>query len=116
LRLENGGLIVPEYETPYSSPGFALFISRAFQDWRRAFGFGVMFFNESAGRLDVAVVGEGSVRGLHAGDCVDVLMGGEWRGTRVEGYGSEWRLVGLDGETRVEGLWVRFTYRQGRLA
>ena len=32
--------------------------------------------------------------GLHCSECMDVLIGGKWKPTRIE-YGDNWYLVGV---------------------
>lgn len=43
--------------------------------------------------------------GLHCGTCMDVLVGGKWKPTRIE-MGEDWYLVGIRTD-ELAGLRVR---------
>ncbi len=43
---------------------------------------------------------------LHCGDCLDALINGRWKETRMESTSERWYLVGV--KAKPEGLRVRY--------
>ena len=68
---------------------------------------GTLIYDESIGRYDIRFGLESYYGGLHCGECFDVLIGGNWKPTRIE-MGDDWYLVGV-AETSLSGLIVRMT-------
>lgn len=65
---------------------------------------GNLFYDAEIGRYDIRFSTEEYYGGLHCGDCIEVLVNGEWIPTRIE-MGEQWYLVGI--QTRLDGLTVK---------
>jgi len=66
---------------------------------------GTMVADEESGRMDIRFGLMDYYGGLHCGECLDVLIDGEWVHTRIE-MGDGWFLVGIQTDQLV-GLVVR---------
>ncbi len=55
---------------------------------------GTMVADEESGRMDIRFGLMDYYGGLHCGECLDVLIDGEWVPTRIE-MGEGWFLVGI---------------------
>ncbi len=66
---------------------------------------GTLVVDEDSGRMDIRFGLEEYYGGLHCGECMDVLIDGEWIPTRIE-MGEGWYLVGIQTDQLV-GLIVR---------
>ena len=66
---------------------------------------GTMVTDEESGRMDIRFGLMDYYGGLHCGECLDVLIDGEWIHTRIE-MGDGWFLVGVPTDQLV-GLVVR---------
>lgn len=55
---------------------------------------GVLFFNQETRRYDIRFDFDDCYGGLHCGDCLEVLINGEWKFTRIE-MNEKWYLVGI---------------------
>ena len=66
---------------------------------------GTMVTDEESGRMDIRFGLMDYYGGLHCGECLDVLIDGEWIHTRME-MGDGWFLVGVPTDQLV-GLVVR---------
>lgn len=66
---------------------------------------GTMIVDEESGRMDIRFGLEEYYGGLHCGECLDVLIDGEWVPTRIE-MGDGWFLVGIQTD-QLAGLVVR---------
>lgn len=66
---------------------------------------GTMIVDRESGRMDIRFGLEEYYGGLHCGECLDVLIDGEWIPTRIE-MDDGWYLVGIQTE-RLAGLTVR---------
>lgn len=56
---------------------------------------GALFYDKEVGRMNIRFGLDEYYGGLHCGDCLDVLLEGEWVSTRIE-MGDDWYLVGID--------------------
>lgn len=56
---------------------------------------GSLFYDKEVGRMNIRFGLDEYYGGLHCGDCLDVLLEGEWISTRIE-MGDDWYLVGID--------------------
>ena len=66
---------------------------------------GTMIVDEESGRMDIRFGLEEYYGGLHCGECLDVLIDGEWIPTRIE-MDDGWYLVGIQTD-QLAGLTVR---------
>lgn len=66
---------------------------------------GTLVYDSERGRMDVRFGLEEYYGGLHCGECMDVLIDGNWKPTRIE-MGDDWYLVGIRTDNLV-GLTVR---------
>lgn len=66
---------------------------------------GTMVHDTESGRMDVRFGLEEYYGGLHCGECMDVLIDGEWKSTRIE-LDDDWYLVGIKTDNLI-GLTVR---------
>lgn len=66
---------------------------------------GTMVVDKESGRMDIRFGLEEYYGGLHCGECLDVLIDGEWIPTRIE-MGDDWYLVGIQTD-QLAGLTVR---------
>lgn len=68
---------------------------------------GALFYDEKTERYNIRLDLEEYYGGLHCGECVDVLIHGKWKPTRIESNPeSGWYLVGVDTDD-LSGLRVR---------
>ena len=57
---------------------------------------GALIFDETTDRYDIRFDLADYYGGLHCGDCLDVMIGGKWKPTRIEmNMEQEWYLVGV---------------------
>ena len=71
---------------------------------------GELIFSQECGRLDIKLDSDETATsgGLHCGECLDVLIDGKWKASRVE-YSGGWFLVGLFPVGQIpSGLSVRY--------
>lgn len=66
---------------------------------------GTLVYNAKSDRMDIRFGLEEYYGGLHCGTCMDVLVGGKWKPTRIE-MGEDWYLVGIRTD-ELTGLRVR---------
>lgn len=66
---------------------------------------GTLVYNTRSKRMDIRFGLEEYYGGLHCGTCMDVLVGGRWKPTRIE-MNEDWYLVGVRTDELV-GLRVR---------
>lgn len=66
---------------------------------------GTMIVDRESGRMDIRFGLEEYYGGLHCGECLDVLIDGEWIPTRIE-MDDGWYLVGIQTD-QLAGLTVR---------
>lgn len=66
---------------------------------------GALIFDERTDRFDIRFDLNDYYGGLHCGECLDVLIGGKWKPTRIE-YGDNRYLVGVRTDD-LNGLRVR---------
>lgn len=66
---------------------------------------GALMVDAQTGRMDIRFGLEDYYGGLHRGDCLDVLLNGEWVSTRME-MEDGWHLEGIKTD-KLEGLIVR---------
>lgn len=66
---------------------------------------GTMVYDPESGRMDVRFGLEEYYGGLHCGECMDVLINGQWKPTRIE-MDDDWYLVGIKTDNLI-GLTVR---------
>lgn len=66
---------------------------------------GALTLDAQTGRMDIRFDLENYYGGLHCGECLDILINGEWVPTRIE-MGDGWYLVGIKTDS-LEGLIVR---------
>ena len=66
---------------------------------------GVLYYDKSNGRYDVAFHDGSYYGGLHCGNTFEILVNDAWKPTRIE-HGSGWYLVGHS-HYRLDGLKVR---------
>ena len=66
---------------------------------------GALTLDAQTGRMDIRFDLENYYGGLHCGECLDILINGEWVPTRIE-MGNGWYLVGIKTDS-LEGLIVR---------
>lgn len=66
---------------------------------------GTLVADEESGRMNIRFGLEEYYGGLHCGECMDVLIDGEWIPTRIE-MGDGWYLVGIQTD-QLAGLVVR---------
>jgi hypothetical protein len=66
---------------------------------------GALTLDAQTGRMDIRFDLENYYGGLHCGECLDILINGEWVPTRIE-MGDGWYLAGIKTD-HVEGLIVR---------
>ena len=66
---------------------------------------GALTLDAQTGRMDIRFDLENYYGGLHCGECLDILINGEWVPTRIE-MGDGWYLAGITTD-HVEGLIVR---------
>ena len=55
---------------------------------------GALIFNEQTDRYDIRFDLADYYGGLHCGECLEVMVGGKWRSTRIE-MAERWYLVGI---------------------
>ena len=69
---------------------------------------GILTYNESLDRIDVAYSDGTTEGGLHCGTCFDVKLHGRYNPTRIE-KSESWYLVGtgLSGVENIVGLKIR---------
>lgn len=66
---------------------------------------GALTLDAQTGRMDIRFDLENYYGGLHCGECLDILINGEWVPTRIE-MGDGWYLIGIKTDS-LEGLIVR---------
>ena len=66
---------------------------------------GALTLDAQTGRMDIRFDLENYYGGLHCGECLDILINGEWVPTRIE-MGDGWYLFGIKTDN-LEGLIVR---------
>ena len=66
---------------------------------------GTLVYNAKSDRIDIRFGLEEYYGGLHCGTCMDVLVGGKWKPTRIE-MSDDWYLVGIRTD-ELAGLRVR---------
>ena len=66
---------------------------------------GALTLDAQTGRMDIRFDLENYYGGLHCGECLDILINGEWVPTRIE-MGDGWYLAGIKTDN-LEGLIVR---------
>ena len=66
---------------------------------------GALFFDETAYRYYIRFDLADYYGGLHCGECLEVMVGGRWRPTRIE-MAERWYLVGIRADD-LSGLRVR---------
>lgn len=69
---------------------------------------GTLFYDGETDRMDICFTDGSTHGGLHCGECLDVMIDGEYVSTRIE-MGAEWYLVetGMRGVDVLAGLKVR---------
>lgn len=69
--------------------------------------YGSLTYNQDGVRLDVSFADGSTFGGFYRGDCIEVLMGTEWKPTIIE-HSDDWYLVGLYRSGQIPmGLQVR---------
>lgn len=66
---------------------------------------GTLIYSEKTGRFNIRFDLNDYYGGLHCGECMDVMIDGRWKPTRIE-YADDWYLVGVVTES-LEGLIVQ---------
>ncbi len=66
---------------------------------------GALLINEESGQIDIRFGLSDYYGSLHCGDCLDVLIDGEWIKTKIE-MSDGWKLSGIQTD-RLSGLVVR---------
>lgn len=66
---------------------------------------GALVYDSESERIDIRFGPEDYYGGLHCGECMDVLIDGKWKPTRIE-MGDDWYLVGIKTKNLI-GLTVR---------
>ena len=66
---------------------------------------GALTLDAQTGRMDIRFDLENYYGGLHCGECLDILINGDWVPTRIE-MGDGWYLTGIKTDN-LEGLIVR---------
>ena len=66
---------------------------------------GALTLDAQTGRMDIRFDLENYYGGLHCGECLDILINGDWVPTRIE-MGGGWYLTGIKTDN-LEGLIVR---------
>ena len=66
---------------------------------------GALTLDAQTGRMDIRFDLENYYGGLHCGECLDILINGDWVSTRIE-MGDGWYLTGIKTDN-LEGLIVR---------
>ena len=66
---------------------------------------GSLIYDPKIERMDIRFGPEEYYGGLHCGECMDVLIDGQWKPTRIE-MDDDWYLVGIKTDNLI-GLTVR---------
>jgi hypothetical protein len=66
---------------------------------------GNLFYDAEARRYNIRFDLERYYGGLHCGECMDVMIQGNWKATRIEMNSEGYYLVGVPG--KIDGLQVR---------
>lgn len=57
---------------------------------------GVLIYNKETERIHIRFDLDDYSNGLHCGDCMDVMIHGRWKPTRLEmDFQQHWQLVGV---------------------
>lgn len=67
---------------------------------------GILVYDFEQERYDIKFSHEEYYGGLHCGETLQVLIGTEWKPTRIE-MGEDWYLVGISKSISLQGLKVR---------
>lgn len=67
---------------------------------------GILVYNFESDRYDIRFSLTDYYGGLHCGECVDILIGNQWKPTRIE-MDNEWYFVGINRDIKLQGLKVR---------
>lgn len=57
---------------------------------------GTTVYDTNQDRIDIRFTNGETYGGIHCGECLDILLNGEWISTRIE-MEQKWFLVGLEG-------------------
>ena len=71
---------------------------------------GTLCYNYDNDRYGLIVGGEWKEDGFHCGDCMQVMVEGEWTPTRIEFSGGDWYLVGTPYCGDLDGIRARLKY------
>lgn len=70
---------------------------------------GVLVYGEQQDRIDIRFGLKEYYGGLHCGECFEVMIGDEWKPTRIENNSNGWYLVGIDKSIPLVELKVRMS-------